>query len=136
MTSLLQDASDKVYGGSHGESLRGRVLAKAVGRRGHFPEGRLLSGFDNVAPPGNDRAGARLRASEGRGWIQRQGQWAASGTAAVGRVSDGGGGGDRISLGVDGARNLLYGQEMRRARLVQEKILTHFSAAVLQSNWS
>ena len=57
---------ERLCGAIHGEGVRIRVSAEAVGRRGHFPEGRLPPNFRSQAPPGNapsggDRQSSRLR---------------------------------------------------------------------------
>ena len=44
--------------GTHGGDVSNRVMADAVGRRGHFSQGRCSPDFDSVALVGNDRAGA------------------------------------------------------------------------------
>ena len=71
-----------------GERLGDRVPASGVGRRGPFPEGRRSSRFENVAPPGTDRAGALGSPlsppwphsdPEGRGWDLRAGTATAGG---------------------------------------------------------
>ncbi len=85
-----------------GERVSSRISANAVGRRGHFPEGRCSPDFCNEAPPGNAPSGgakrprrpgleSRFRISEqvqfqrqfGRVRQQRPGQVAASATATA-----------------------------------------------------
>ncbi len=60
-----------------------RVSANAVGRRGHFPEGRVPPDFHHEAPPGNAPSGFALARIRRPGLENRKAGKAGPGTEAV-----------------------------------------------------